>query len=95
MVAVVGTVLAGAAQASPVIQELYDVEWALDSGAGEHLASLAQGIPSSLLDDLETVSQNPLTFSTRGGLKEANMTFRTEGERFGEGLVYMLKRCPL
>ena len=98
MVAWVGSVLAGAAQAAPLIQEVYDVEWALDSGAGEHLASKesleAQGIPSSVLEECEAVSQYRLTFSTGGGLKEANLTIRTEGDRFGERLIYMLKRSP-
>ena len=100
MVALISGVLAGAAQAAPAvtIQELYDVEWALDSGAGEHLASRevlqAQGVPSSILQDCETISQNPLTFSTGGGLKDADVTIRTEGESFGEGLIYMLKSCP-
>ena len=57
-------------------------------------ALISQGIPSRLLEELETVSSSPLTFSTGGGLKEASMTIRSQGEVLGDGVIYMLKKCP-
>jgi hypothetical protein len=99
LVALVGSSLLGAvASHAPQVADVFSVEWALDSGAGEHLASkealISQGIPSRLLEELETVSSSPLTFSTGGGLKEASMTIRSQGEVLGDGVIYMLKKCP-
>ena len=97
--ALVGSSLLGAvASHAPQVADVFSVEWALDSGAGEHLASkealISQGIPSRLLEELETVSSSPLTFSTGGGLKEASLTIRSQGEVLGDGVIYMLKKCP-
>ena len=99
LVALVGSSLLGAvASHAPQVADVFSVEWALDSGAGEHLASkealISQGIPSRLLEELETVSSSPLTFSTGGGLKEASMTIRSQGEVLGDGVIYMLKKYP-
>ena len=99
LVALVGSSLLGAvASHAPQVADVFSVEWALDSGAGEHLASkealISQGIPSRLLEELETVSSSPLTFSTGGGLKEASLTIRSQGEVLGDGVIYMLKKCP-
>ena len=72
---------------------------ALDRGAGEHLASrealVHQGIPQSVIEECEaTCSSKPLTFSTGGGLKEADVTIKTQGDLLGDGIVYMLRKCP-
>lgn len=53
-----------------------------------------QGVPSSWLQEVTTVSSNPLTFETGGGAKAANTTFGYQGDKSGEGIVYMLKNCP-
>ena len=99
MVALVGSVIGGAAAyVPPTVQEVYQVEWARDSGAGEHLASrealVHQGIPQSVIEECETTcSSKPLTFSTGGGLKEADVTIKTQGDLLGDGIVYMLRKC--
>ena len=76
----------------------FEVEWALDSGAGEDLASLRafcnQGVPEDWVKGFETVSNVPLTFETGGGPKAATNTIGVSGDKVGEGLTYMLKSCP-
>lgn len=76
----------------------FELEWALDSGAGEDLASTRalcnQGVPESWLADFNTVSDVPLTFDTGGGPKAATNTVSTVGDVAGDGLVYMLQSCP-
>ena len=76
----------------------FEVEWALDSGAGEDLASLRafcnQGVPEDWVKGFETVSNVPLTFETGGGPKAATNTIGVSGDKAGEGLTYMLKSCP-
>ena len=88
MVALVGSVIGAAAYVPPTVQEVYQVEWALDSSAGEHLASrealVHQGIPQSVIEECETCSSKPLTFSTGGGLKEADVTIKTQGDLLGD-----------
>ena len=76
----------------------FHVEWALDSGAGEDLASLsafsAQGIPESWISEYVVESCSPLTFDTGGGAKAATHTVGFDGDKAGSGMVYMLKSCP-
>ena len=61
---------AAASCPAPQVQDVFSVEWALDSGAGEHLASkealTSQGVPLDLIEEFETISSSPLTFSTGG-----------------------------
>ena len=76
----------------------FQLEWALDSGAGENLSSIGafenQGVPRSWLQEYTTVTSHPLTFETGGGAKAADTTIGFEGDKAGEGIVYMLKNCP-
>ena len=76
----------------------FAVEWALDSGAGEDLSSFGaftnQGVPMAWLQEYTTITSNPLTFETGGGAKAADTTIGFEGDKAGEGIVYMLKNCP-
>ena len=55
-----GFIGGAAAYVPPTVQEVYQAEWALDSGAGEHLASrealVHQGIPHSVIEECETCS---------------------------------------
>ena len=96
MVALVGALSCQPTAATA--REVYQVEWALDSGAGEHLASLAslmdQGVPRDILEDCEVATASPLAFSTGGGVKESGKTLQTEGSVFGSNVVYMLQKCP-
>ena len=49
----------------------FDMEWALDSGAGEDLSSIFafcnQGVPAEWVESYSTVSSSPLTFETWWG----------------------------
>lgn len=75
-----------------------ELEWALDSGAGENLASVGafvnQGVPTHLIEQVSTVSSSPITFETGGGAKSSTNTVGTIGDVTGDGLVYLLKACP-
>ena len=76
----------------------FDLEWALDSGAGLDLSSVnafaKQGVPEDLLSSFKVVSSMPLTFETGGGSKAATETVGYCGDKAGEGVAYMLKNCP-
>eukprot|EP00435_Cladocopium_sp_Y103_P071759 s497_g38.t1 len=76
----------------------FELEWALDSGAGEDLSSVGafcnQGVPAEWVESFSTVSSSPLTFETGGGAKASTNTVGFVGDKAGEGMVYMLKNCP-
>ena len=76
----------------------FDLEWALDSGAGEDLSSFGafcnQGVPAEWVESYSTVSSTPLTFETGGGAKASTNTVGFTGDKAGEGMAYMLKNCP-
>ena len=67
-VLVMGTA-ANVATSASVASSSFDIEFALDSGAGEDLASIPafmrQGVPQQLIQDVETISSNP-RFETGG-----------------------------
>jgi hypothetical protein len=94
---VMGTA-ANVATSASVASSSFDIEFALDSGAGEDLGSIPafmrQGVPQELIQDVETISSNPLRFETGGGVKDSSKTIGIQGESTGEGLIYMLKSCP-
>ena len=48
----------------------------------------------SWLQEYTTITSNPLTFETGGGAKAADTTIGFDGDKAGEGIVYMLKNCP-
>ena len=99
-VALVGAAVLGVAASSAVqpTADRFELEWALDSGAGEHLASegalAKQGVPRSVIADYATVSASPMVFDTGGGHKDSSMTVGVTSDEYGDGLVYMLKSCP-
>lgn len=99
-VALVGAAVLGVAAscAVPPAADRFELEWALDSGAGEHLASegalAKQGVPKSIIAEYATISASPMIFDTGGGHKDSSKTVGVTSDEYGDGLVYMLKSCP-
>ena len=99
-VALVGAAVLGVAASTAVSPsaEKFELEWALDSGAGEHLASegalAKQGVPRSIIAEYATISASPMVFDTGGGHKDSSNTVGVTSDEYGDGLVYMLKSCP-
>ena len=66
----------------------FELEWALDSGAGEHLASegalAKQGVPKSIIAEYATISASPMIFDTGGGHKDSSKTVGVTSDEYGE-----------
>ena len=75
------------------------IEMIGDTGAAEDIGSMealiAQGVPRGFAEALLEWLQNPVTFSTGGGLQEATEQLALYAKAIGKLQIHMLDSCPL